>query len=247
MNIAIIDDSQEEKEQLKCVLAKYAAVNALDITTAGFSGGEEFLRDYQAFRYTLVFMDVYMDGLNGVETARRMREVDGNTLIVFLTTSREHMPDAFDCHAYDYIQKPFSEERIFKTLDDVFRLRTSLERRLTFTSNSKDFSIPFSEIIFVCSQGHYTEIQAKEGQNFTVRVNFSTILEALMQEKHFLLLIRGIVVNMDCIVCFKDGSCLMENGAQLQVNVRKKNQIEQTWKNYMFDKIRNQMNGVAEH
>lgn len=61
-----------------------------------------------------------MKHLSGVDTAKRMRADDSGCILVFLTSSMDFMPDAFSCHAFEYIVKPFTEERIFQVLEDVF-------------------------------------------------------------------------------------------------------------------------------
>jgi len=239
MNIAIIDDLQEERKLFKKIVSQYITLHSLDIQMIEFSSGEEFVSSYQAFQYSAIFMDIFMNNMTGIEAAKKIRKTDQNTPLIFLTASNEHMPDAFIVHAYDYIQKPLNKTRIFQTLDDILNLTIGTENRLTFSWNEGIRSIPFGDIVMARSQGHCTEITLQEGMAFSPRINFSTITDTLGCDQRFLVLIRGVLVNMDYIINFHDGSCYLEGKICLPVNVRNRKKIEQIWKNYIFDKIRN--------
>ena len=87
----------------------------------------------------MVFMDIYMDGMDGVSAAARMRERDKNCLLVFLTSSAEFMPEAFSCHAFEYVTKPFSGERIAAVLRDALKVLPDTARYIEIQSDRKRF------------------------------------------------------------------------------------------------------------
>ena len=80
----------------------------------------------------------------------------------------------------------------------------------------------------------------QHGHSYITRMNFRDISELLTDDFRFLLIIRGILVNMDYIIRFADHSCYMEGMHQLPVNVKKYKHIEELWKNYIFQKIRSE-------
>lgn len=121
MNIAIVDDAKEEIDNLKSILMDYASIHQLDIKLHCFSSAEKLLADYRPFQYTVIFMDIYMENMTGIQAAEHIRSVDSETLLIFLTTSTEHMPDAFRCHAFDYIPKSTGQEHIFRVMDDILK------------------------------------------------------------------------------------------------------------------------------
>ena len=126
MNIAIVDDIPRELSRISQILNEYGEEHNIPIDINTFQSGEELLTDYRPLQYTLIFMDIYMDGMTGVDVARSIRESDNETLIVFLTTSEDHTFDALNVHAYEYIIKVPEDETlrsdIFRTLDDVIVL-----------------------------------------------------------------------------------------------------------------------------
>ena len=238
MIFALIDDTSTDREKLHSILTEYAAHHSGEMILHCFSSGEDFLKNYRPCQYAAVFLDIYMEGMTGLDTAKIIRKTDANLPLIFTTSSSEHMADAFRFHAYEYVTKPFDRSRIFQLMDDLMMRTTKEENLLSFVANRETHNIPYSDILFVRSSDHYAEIMTKRGHNYITRMNFSSISAQLSTDTLFLLIIRGVLVNMDSVVRFADHSCYLENGIQLPVNVRNCKQIEQVWKNYIFQKIR---------
>ena len=88
--------------------------------------GEELLALFEKTRPEVVFMDVEMPGMSGVECARLIQDKNPKTIMVFVTAHEEYMADAFEVYAFDYLLKPFRMERAMHTLDLIRqRLRES--------------------------------------------------------------------------------------------------------------------------
>ena len=242
MNIAIVDDLKADSDQLKSILTSYAYENSLDLSIEVFSGGEEFLSEYENYNYTLIFMDIYMNGITGIETARKIQETDTDTAIVFLTSSSEFMPEAFSIHAYDYISKPAEIGRLYKVMDDFLKKKTMAVDvpYLFFTYEKDNVSVPYSDIALIRSIGHYNEIILKNQRTYKVRMTFASISDILSEDIRFLPVMRGILVNMDYITSLKNGSCFIAGDIQTPITLKKEKQLEQIWKNYIFNKIRNE-------
>lgn len=83
------------------------------------ANGEEALKLYDRIHPDIVFLDVEMPIINGVECAKRISDINPKTLIIFVTAHAEYMPEAFELYAFDYLVKPFKVERIYKTLERI--------------------------------------------------------------------------------------------------------------------------------
>ena len=114
MNIALVDDDAADRLGLEQMLAEYARIHQLDMSFARFSSGEDLLRGYVPFRYAVIFLDIFMDGVSGIDTAKSIREVDDSTSLVFLTTSEAFRPEAFSLFATSYLIKPCVKEQVFR-------------------------------------------------------------------------------------------------------------------------------------
>lgn len=82
-----------------------------------FSSGEEFLGAFTAGKYDLIFLDIYMDGITGMETAKRIRRADHGCRIIFITTSPEFAVESYDVSASFYLLKPIEKNGVFAALD----------------------------------------------------------------------------------------------------------------------------------
>lgn len=240
MNIAIVEDMQVGIDLLENLLFDYARQRRLSLDVDSFTSAEEFLKNYHPYRYTIIFMDIFMDGIDGMEAAERIREVDSGTLLIFQTASGDHMPQAFNVHAYDYIQKPFNITRLYHLLDEILELQNGRSRnpRLSFISNRHEQSIPFSQIECIASRGNYLEVTDWNGTVYKTRMTFSEAADQLSKDTRFLMILRGVLVNMDHVIGFRDNTCYLEGDIILPVNIKNARKIEQTWNNYNFTKKR---------
>ena len=240
MNIAIVDDRKEERDLLKSLLLEYAATNSIEISLHEFPCGEDFLTEHSPFGFTVIFLDIYMDGMTGVETAERIRETDKDTPVIFLTTSREHMGNAFSIHAFDYIEKPADREKLFKCMDYLLKTKTVLySETLDFSQDRTDHRLPFPDIVSVnTAETNYLDITDRKGEVYHIRMTFSAVSERLCKDCRFLPVNRGLLINMDYIMRFEDGSCVLKDGREYRVFTKKIKETEQKWQNYIFNRIR---------
>lgn len=238
MNIAIVDDNPIE---IKCLLKftkEYFSVNNIDINIFTFDSAEKMLADYRPVKYSIILLDILMFGMSGIEAANRLRELDDEVMIIFTTSSQEYLKDAFGIHAYDYLIKPIAKQRLFKLYDDITRLKTKEEDCLQIYSNKEDFFIPFSSILAIDTSAHYINIYDNLGNTCKIRLTFSSASETLLQDPRFLVVMRGIIVNMDYIVEFKDQMCCLDGNIQFPVSIKNSRDLEQIWQNYKYKKAK---------
>lgn len=236
MNIAIVDDNERDRLHLEQILKQYAVMNRLSVETGHFQSGEEFIKTYQPFQYTAVFLDIFMNGMSGISTAEKIRETDEDTAIVFLTTSEAFRSEAFSVFASAYLTKPTQNEEVFRFMDHILRLRTETDSRFCFAYDRHEYSLSFAEIVSVETDRNYLLIKDTQGRRYRTRMTFSSVQEQM--DSRFLILIKGILVNMDCVEQIKDKQCIMKNGDIFPIHVKKERDIKQKWLNYKFASIR---------
>ncbi len=236
LKIAIVDDELQPQKNIAAVLKKYYQERQIPLSVKGFASGEAFLKSDSPF--DIVFMDIYMNGMSGVETATKMRETDTSTLLVFLTTSTEYMPQAFSYHAFDYIEKPATVARIFKVMDDALKILPPTEKFLELTVNRQKIKLLYKKIMIVESDKHYINITDSNGNMLKSRMNFSACAEILVEDKRFMVIKKGILINMDYIKNFEDRYCILSDETELPIKLRDKALLEQQWIDYCFEQIR---------
>lgn len=247
MNIAIADDMPDELNKIEGILADYAAACHVSLEVSSFTGAQELLAEYRPLRYSAVFLDIYMDGMNGIDAARRIRETDKDALIVFLTTSEDHMPDAWRLHAFEYIIKPVSRENIFLVMDDILgRITLAETPSFFFIYQGAECYIPYDELVMVgTDMPNYLEVTDSSGITRKTRMTFAAASDVLLKDKRFLLIRRGVIVNMAFIRDFDDHLCHLTVTAPVPISIRSQKKLEQVWDNYLMDRMREDtMKGV---
>lgn len=125
MNIAIVDDLKTDSDRLVGFIDTYMKQHNLQYGTLDrFSSGEDFLGAFTPGKYDLIFLDIYMDGITGMETAKRIRQTDHDCRIIFITTSPEFAVESYNVNASFYLLKPIGKDGVFPPSTGVdFRLR----------------------------------------------------------------------------------------------------------------------------
>ena len=237
MRFALVDDMAGARERVLRLLSDFCKQQGLTYTVDSFSSGEEFLDAFVPLSYDIVFMDIYMDGMTGIEAAEKLRETDSHCLLIFLTASQEHMSDAFSTHAFDYVAKPVEQAGLFKCLTDALRVLLEQEPLLSFSSKGTTLQLPYNTICSVRSSTHSSVLTDIECREYTVSAPFTSFVKPLETKENFLLVSRGVLVNLDHVADFTERECILKNGASVPITLRKQKQLTQIWRNYNFAKL----------
>lgn len=240
MKIAIVDDEQSCTEQMKILCQDFETRTGEPTELTCFLGGAEFLNTFQPGVYQIVFMDIFMKGINGIDTARKLREIDHACLLVFLTFSSDFMPDAFSFHAFDYITKPFSERRIFQVLDDAQKHFPKQTPCINIVSGRQTIPLLLSDIVSVVNDAHYLDICTKDGKHLRSRMTAENFLRLTGHDPRFLSVNRGILVNADYIHALTKKACILTDGTSFPVRVRDSQKLENALRQYHFSWLRSE-------
>lgn len=179
-----------------------------------------------------------MEGMDGVAAALEMRKSDSGCLLVFLTSSTDFMPDAFSCHAFEYVTKPFSEKRIFDVLADAVKVLPQEQKYIELAADRKTVRVFLSDIASAATDAHYIMVTLADGRGLRCRMTMPEFMEKTGGDARFIPINKGIAVNAEFILEFKNGCCVMESGARFPVRVRDSARVEQMASDYHFEKIR---------
>ena len=109
MRIAIVDDIAAERNLLHTRLNYKLKQRSIQADVLEYESGEAFLADAEQQPFTVVFLDIYMDGMSGMEAAKALRKLDTDCLLIFTTTSTDHALEGFQVRAMHYLVKPYTE------------------------------------------------------------------------------------------------------------------------------------------
>lgn len=238
MKIALVDDDRMCLDEMTKLCHDFAVGHSCQVETVSFISGEAFLEAFETEHFSAVFMDIYMKGMDGIAAAANIRALDSQCILVFLTSSTDFMPEAFSCHAFEYITKPFSTERVLTVLTDILKVFPPAQKYIEVASGRKTVRILFDEITSVVTDAHYLNIGLTDGTRIRSRMTMPEFLEQTGGDERFLPVNKGITVNADYILGFENNCCILENGTQFPIRVRDRLKIEQTAHDYLFGKIR---------
>ncbi|MBR6443691.1 MAG: response regulator transcription factor [Clostridia bacterium] len=239
MRIALVDDRPDALVKLSDTLNEYAARNGLHFDLCFYPSGEALLDDYSAGRFSVVFLDVFMEGLSGVETAEKIRETDEDVCLIFLTTSNEHQAEAIHWHVFDYISKEEGPEAVFRVMDRLFRRHIrKAGPSLVFSVDKTEVSLPYNDLVCLTADRNYLVLHSRQKKEYRTRMTLSSVWSQLEKDGRFLQVLRGVVVNMDYITDITGNTCCLQGDLRLPVNIRNCSRIEQVWTDYTFSKIR---------
>jgi len=242
VKIALVDDEPRYLADMEALCLAYAKSRDCAFEIFPFSGGEAFLAALPNTKFSLVFLDIYMSGMDGIAAAKVLRETDPGCILIFLTSSREFMPEAFSCHAFDYVSKPIDRERLERVLDDARRLLPASHKFIDLTHERKSSRVFLRDIVYAVTDGHYLEITLSDGSTLRPRMTAAEFLQRTGDDDRFLLANRGVILNLSHIRSFGDGFCVMAGGATLPLRVRDAKRVEQAVMDHNFDAIRHSQN-----
>lgn len=226
MKVAIVDDIKEYRESTGKAIFEWAKDRKEAVSIKGYKSGESFLAALNGENFDIVFMDIYMDGLTGIEAATKLREISLDTLLIFMTTSVDHMAEAFPCRAFDYIMKPVDITRLYKALDEAVKVLPDNQPYITITVEKQEINIFLSDILYILSDLNYCLVYTRQGE-YRTRSQFSKFMEQLDEAAQFLIINRGIAVNLDNVLDIKELDCELSDKTILPVSKKKKQSAEQ--------------------
>lgn len=244
MNLAIVDDVRSEAAEFSEKCHIWAKNTETPLNVDWYESGKLFLTHDSQKKYEVLFLDIYMDGLSGIETAKILRKADQKCLIVFLTSSAEYMREAFPCHVFDYILKPASQERVSQVLSDVCRMLPDRRQSLYLPSGRETVCLSLDEIVSISMDGNYACVQCIDHTTHKCRVTFTELLTKLSSCDCFLTVNKGVLVNMDYIQSLADYTCCMEDGSVFPVRVRDHDRITAQLDQYRFGRLRSRQGGA---
>lgn len=236
MDIAICDDRRADRELLTRYLREELASRRLTCALHAFESGEQMLAAMGEAAYAVNFLDIYMQGMGGVELARRIAGRDPRAAIVFTTTSPDHMAEGFQVGALHYLLKPFTAEAVGEALDRCLRLAGKGERYLELMVNRVPRRVMFSQIMSVESQNRYCLLRAR-GEVLRAYTRLDD-LQAQLDDPRFLRCHRSFVVNMDCVLGVQGNDFVLDDETRVPIRREERLRLKAAFEDYCFEKNR---------
>lgn len=246
LKIALIDDEPDQIEIIADLLKDFFALdNEHKYEIHAYAEGRELLEQL-GIGFDLIFLDYQMPGMSGYETARKIREVDGNVKIFFVTGFEQHWKAGYKVSAYRYIVKPIDREDFFADMRAVVENLTESEEIITFRPGGEIVNIPASRFLYACSDRRGIAVHflnsANRTESIRVRGGIKVLGDAL-REYGFVQPHVSYCVNPRHIKAMRrepemnDAYIELSNGEKLFVARNRKREIMDAMNNFVGDGV----------
>lgn len=236
MNIAIVDDLQMDRQILQGFISRYCLENRICFSSREFESGEALLTVFEQKKFDVIFLDIYMNGIDGIETAQRIRKIDDSCLLIFTTTSRQHAVKSYRVRAFDYIVKPYDYAQFEEVMGLLKNALMKWANYIEVKEGRTTIKILLRDIIYTDYNNHYIQIHTKERMIKTY-MNFSSFSQMLEPYKNFMCCYRNCMINMDQVGSIDARDFVMKNGERVPIAKLKRTEIRQQFADYMFHKL----------
>ena len=230
MKIAVCDDEINFQKVIREQLEVY--YGALEVEIVVFLSGEDLLErlEKQPMEFQLIFMDIEMPGLNGIETSARIREINLSVPIVILTNHTELAMEGYEVNAFRFLDKPLQVEKLSKTLQAFDNLKL-LDSKIELQDGERTLLVNWSVIQYIQSENVYINVHL-EHTNYLVRRKLSDIQDK-MPKQQFYRPHRSYLVNLKFVKSFDGKRIMMENGIEIPLGRGKKSEFKTAMTHYL--------------
>lgn len=193
IRIAICDDTAEDIELLSSALYTYD--RSFEIIT--YTNGETLIDEFRdsSLSADILFLDIYMPGIDGVKTAQRLRGERKDLKIIFISSSKEHYPQAYEVFAFNYILKPFDRERLYCVLDRAIdEIRREHSHKIRISYKSAVYSVDCRDILYIESRDKLILFHLADGSTLQCYGKLDGIAHEL-PEQFFVRCHQSFIVN----------------------------------------------------
>jgi two-component system LytT family response regulator len=171
MNIKVIiaDDQAPARTLLREMLKSIDGIKSIDEAADGLT----LLNMVKSIKPHIVFIDIHMPALNGIEAAKLITDIDTKPYIVFVTASQDYTAEAFELYAKDYLVKPFKLQRLVQTIDIIKqeieekqagKKAQSLKSKISFKIGCEEVYVYISDIIMCEKINRQLVLYTKNGR-----------------------------------------------------------------------------------
>lgn len=234
IKFAVCDDEPFMAQKISELISTYMQEKQnLSYHISSFSNGRSLLES--SCDFDVIFLDIKMEQLDGMKTAKLLRQRNIHCLLIFITVLKEYVFDAFEVQAYDYLVKPIDESHFKKTMNRAIgTLEQHTVKRLVIQKGTSCEVIPLSQILYCEVQGRKVYIHQEDGKivDYYEKLNdFERQVDGRFFRCH-----RSYLVNLDKVRGNHAGQVSLSDGSNIPVSRLRERELTEALLRYMKEK-----------
>ncbi len=219
LTVGICDDCSEHADLLEKYISGYQVENKLRIIKS--TDPQRFLQIAQEEKLRLVFLDIDMNRMDGIELGKKIKAMDADTVIIYVTAHEKYALEAFRVRAFHYLVKPVTKEKVSAVLTEAMAFirrtgRTDTGKVFTVRRKGETVSLRMDDIACFEKTGHKIRVHAA-GRIEEYYDNFVRLID-LIDKDNFIQCHQGYIVNVTKIRAFRDKTLFLEGGLEVPVS-----------------------------
>ena len=240
MRIAIVDDLSADAGKLREFICRWAQEQGIFLVPAPavFESGETLLAGFAPNTFDVVFLDIYMSGMTGMEAAEKIREQDNICQLIFTTTTREFAVDSYDVAAAFYLVKPYSYEKLAQALTRCGAEILEQSQCVMVPGAAGQQPLPLHRITHTEYCRRCVEVHLTSGEKLTVPMRQADFAALLLAYPYFCDCTRGVLVNLEQAENLLADRFLLKNGTAVPVSRLKYREVREQFLAFTYAQMR---------
>ena len=161
LKIAVCDDVASDRQLITSLIKK----EDLFYECSSYESGEKLLWDLDSGKnFDIIFLDIFMNGISGIETAKCIRSTDDEVIIIFISSSDDFYRESYDLYAFNYLIKPLVKDKLSEVLSRaVNKLNKDELQTIRFSFNNTFYTLQCSQLMYLSSEKHIVCFYLKGG------------------------------------------------------------------------------------
>jgi DNA-binding LytR/AlgR family response regulator len=235
MKIAICDDDRATIEQIEEYIE---IIHDKSLEYEVFFSAEELQKymtegntDFDAF-----ILDIEMKKMSGIDFAKKLRQKNVNSLIIYITSHSQYVFDVFETITFDFVEKPLTLEKLKRILEKIKKYFEATEKKFVFSYRKNNYSVAFSNISYLEKEGRKVWIYTIDDKKYQCNMTLEEIWSQLDAEI-FGMLNKSLIVNISKIEGIIGEKVALQNGKLLYVSRAYRKELKEKHLDYLRGQV----------
>lgn len=233
IKIAIVDDQDEYLNILESQIRKICFNKSFEFKIKLFESGNEFLYYLDKDeKFDILFLDIDMPGINGIELSKKLYFKENNTIIVFVTSHSELMAEAFGINVYSFIKKEEIEKKlpvIFNTLLNIF----GQMKNIVFKTEAGYTNFSISSIVAISMETRKLYLYLNNNEKIRIYKHVLSEIEKQLDKKCFIYANRSLLINLRYVNVIQHDHIFTTNNLSFEISKYRKKEIENSFLEFL--------------